>query len=370
MISLKPLAIFSVITAFSSSIVFAETGSKALADQLGSLDNSQIAIPMKDGKKKVTFFAKNFSPEDKATLAELAPNLNLVVGLSNEEVSKRIAEADGIDARYISQDLLKQKNNIKWVQAPTAGVDKYLGGNSPLKGNDIILTNFRGVHGPSIADHAMALLLFQARNLSFYADNQKKEVWDRETFPKPAITLKGKTMMVIGLGGIGTEIAKRAHGFEMRVIGTRRSDSPSPEFIEKVGKPQDLLKMLPEADVVVLAVPLTSETKHMMNKEAFAAMKDGSYLINIARGAVVKTEALIEALNSGKLAGAGIDVTDPEPLHKGHSLWKAPNLIITPHVSGKTEITKKRRSALTVENLRRFASGEPLLNVVDKEAGY
>ena len=156
----------------------------------------------------------------------------------------------------------------------------------------------------------------------------------------------------------------------MRVIGTRRSDKPSADYIEKVGKPGDLLKMLPEADVVALAVPLTKETKGLINAEALKAMKQGSYLINIARGEVVDTEALIEALNSKQLAGAGLDVTSPEPLPKGHPLWSTPNVVITPHMASNSVVTDTRRAALFRENLRRFASGEPLLNVVNKELGY
>jgi phosphoglycerate dehydrogenase-like enzyme len=128
--------------------------------------------------------------------------------------------------------------------------------------------------------------------------------------------------------------------------------------------------MLPEADVVAIAVPLTSETEKLFNAAAFAAMKRGSYLINISRGKVVDTEALVAALKSGQLAGACLDVTEPEPLPAGHALWSVPNVIITPHVAGESEVTDQRSSALLRENMRRFGAGEPLLNVVDKVAGY
>ena len=128
--------------------------------------------------------------------------------------------------------------------------------------------------------------------------------------------------------------------------------------------------MLPEADVVALAVPLTPETQNLLDAKAFAAMKEGAYLINIARGKVVNTDAMMEALKSGRLAGAGLDVTEPEPLPSKHPLWQQPRVIITPHIAGRSKVTNQRRSALTLENLRRFGAGEPLLNVVDKEAGY
>lgn len=177
-------------------------------------------------------------------------------------------------------------------------------------------------------------------------------------------------MLVVGLGGIGSEIAQRAHGFGMRVIGTRRTDTPGPSWIERVGKPEDLLAMLPEADVVAICVPLTPETDGLFDERALGAMKQGSYLINIARGRIVKTDALLAELRSGRLAGACLDVTDPEPLPAGHPLWKEPRAIITPHVAADAELTDERSHALLRENLRRFGAGEPLLNVVDKKAGY
>ena len=239
-----------------------------------------------------------------------------------------------------------------------------------MENDKLVLSNNRAVHGPAIADHAMAMLLSLTRNLNYYAKSQKQAKWARGGDSGKSIALQGKTMLVVGLGGIGTEIAQRANGFGMKVIGTRRSDRPSPDYVKRVGKPKDLLAMLPEADVVALAVPLTDETKNMLNKAAFDAMKPGAYLINIARGKVVNTDAMMKALKSGRLAGACLDVTDPEPLPANHELWKQANVIITPHIASHSEVTNKRRSALLVENLRRFGAGEPLLNVVDKKAGY
>jgi phosphoglycerate dehydrogenase-like enzyme len=252
----------------------------------------------------------------------------------------------------------------------SAGVD-FLRRNQPLLETDrIVLTNMRAVHGPAIADHAMAMLLTLTRGMRHYGKSQETGQWN-EDGPEPRpIALAGKTMLVVGIGGIGTEIGQRAHGFGMRVIATRRSDTPAPDFVEKVGKPGDLLKMLPEADVVAVCVPLTAETEGMFNAEAFSAMKKGSYLINIARGKIVRTDALVEALKSGKLAGACLDVTDPEPLPTGHELWAMKNVVITPHCAADSELTEERRRALYKENIRRFAAGEPLLNCVDKKAGY
>jgi phosphoglycerate dehydrogenase-like enzyme len=184
------------------------------------------------------------------------------------------------------------------------------------------------------------------------------------------MALEGRTMLVVGLGGIGSEIARRAHGFGMRVLATRRSDTPGPTYVERVGRPGDLLAMLREADVVAVCVPLTTETRGQFDARAFDAMKAGAILVNIARGPVVDTDALIDALRRGHLAGACLDVTDPEPLPVESPLWSMRNVVITPHVASRAELTETRRQALFIENMRRFGAGEPLLNVVDKTAEY
>ena len=344
--------------------------SKALAEEVGSLRNAKVAIKLTDPKTQLTFFSGGMSKQDLDELKRIAPNLRIITGLSRQEALARADEAHGIDARYATPEFLNQASNLAWVQVMSAGVDRYITIDPLMKNDAIVLTNCRGVHGPAIADHAMGMLLTLTRNLHEYRKKQEEGTWHRGRTKAQPVALQGKTMLVIGLGGIGMEIAKRAHGFGMRVIGTRRSDTPSPAFIQKTGKPKDLLKMLPEADVVALAVPLTPETKHMINQNAINAMKPGSYLINIARGKIVDTQALLTALDSGKLAGACLDVTDPEPLPKNHRLWKMPNVIITPHVAGRSPVTTQRRTALLRENLRRFAAGEPLMNVVDKKLGY
>lgn len=364
-----PLILFSLCS-FAVADTSHTSASKELAEEVGSLRNAKVAIKLADPKTPLTYFSGGMSKQDLDAFKRIAPNLNIVTGLSREQALARAGEAHGIDARYATPEFLGKATKLVWVQVMSAGVDRYMK-IDPLVNNDrIVLTNCRGVHGPAIADHAMAMLLTLTRNLREYGNKQDEGVWHRGQTKTEAIALQDKTMLVVGLGGIGMEIAKRAHGHGMRVIGTRRSDTPSPDFIQKTGKPKDLLKMLPEADVVALAVPLTPETKHMINKTAIKAMKPGCYLINIARGKVVDTDALLAGLDSGKLAGACLDVTDPEPLTKGHRLWKMPNVIITPHVAGRSAVTGERRDALLRENLRRFAAGEPLMNVVDKKLGY
>lgn len=345
------------------------------ADSIGSLRNARVAFPIPQGaapadRPKLTFFAGSMTDIEQATIEKLAPNVTLVTGLSRDAATARAAEADGIDARIMSPAFLEKATKLVWVHSPSAGVDRFIAMDGIAKNDKIVLTNSRAAHGPAIADHAMAMLLTLTRNLRYYEAEQGKSRWTRGATPAPSFALQDRTMLVVGIGGIGTEIAQRAHGFGMKVIATRRTDTPAPDYVARVGKPADLLSMLPEADVVAVCVPLTPETEHMFNAEAFAAMKPGSYLINIARGKVIDTDAMLAALKSGQLAGACLDVTEPEPLPADHPLWKQPNVIITPHVASDATLTDERIEALVIENIRRFGAGEPLLNVVDKQAGY
>ena len=208
--------------------------SKALAEELGSLRNARVAIEMPDAKIQLTYFASSISKSEQAELTKIAPNVKIITGLSKKEALARAEEAHGINARYATPEFLTKATKLRWVQVSSAGVDRYLG-IKPLMENDaLVMTNSRAVHGPAIADHAMAMLLSLTRNLNYYAQNQKQEKWIRGGGTSKAIALKGKTMLVVGLGGIGTEIAQRANGFGMKVIGTRRSNKPSPAYIKRV----------------------------------------------------------------------------------------------------------------------------------------
>ncbi len=341
----------------------------AAAPELGSLRHARIATPAPAAGETLTYFTPAFEAAQFEELARLAPRVRVVAGLTRAQALERAAEAQGVDGFYATPEFLARATRLVWVQAMSAGVDRYMG-NAALIGTDrIVLCNMQGVHGPAIADHAFGMLLALTRDLGFYAREQAAARWTPDGAGR-ASALAGKTMLVVGLGGIGTEIAQRAAGFGMRVTATRRSDAPGPAYVARLGRSEDMLAMLPEADVVALAVPLTPETEHLMNAAAFAAMKPGAILINVARGKVVDTEALLEALRSGRLAGACLDVTDPEPLPPEHPLWRTAGVIITPHVASDAELTDERAWALLRENLSRFGAGEPLLNVVDKQAGY
>jgi phosphoglycerate dehydrogenase-like enzyme len=340
------------------------------AESFGSTRNSRVAIPVKGRHEPLIMLAGDIAQEELNELAKIAPNVKIISGLNRQTALQYAAQAHAIDVSVLSPELLQRAPNLVWVQAFSAGIERYLT-IKPLVENDrILLTNMRAVHGPAIADHAMAMLLQLTRNLRHYANHQQAREWNDGDTPWLSSALAGKTMLVVGLGGIGAEIAQRAHGFGMTVIATRRSEAPKPDLVRRVGNANDLLTMLPQADVIAICVPLTAETRGMFNQEAFAACNRGAMLINIARGKIINTDALVAALKERRLAGACLDVTDPEPLPHDHELWSMPNVIITPHVAADAEITTDRRRALVRENIRRFGAGEPLLNVVDKKAGY
>jgi phosphoglycerate dehydrogenase-like enzyme len=368
----KPAAskLLSLLAVAACALPVWQASAQTEAEEIGSLRNAKVAIPVTDKKTELVYFASALSKEERAEITKIAPNLRIVTGLKPAEALARAEEAHGIESRYATPEFLAKAKNLAWVQVMSAGVDGVIKNEALVKNDRLVLTNHRGVHGPAIADHAMSLLLSLTRDLRFHAGNQDKKVWGKGDNELTPLALDGRTMLVVGIGGIGSEIAKRAKAFGMTVWATRRSQAPKPDFVDRVELSPALISMLPQVDVVAIAAPLTPETQGMFNKEAFAAMKKGAFIINIARGPIIVQDELIASLKSGKLAGACLDVTDPEPLPASSPLWEMRNVIITPHVAGHAEVTAERRWSLLRENLRRFAAGEPLYNVVDKVAGY
>lgn len=321
--------------------------------------------------RPLTYLSGPLSAEHLAELQALAPNVTFLVDLAADEALARAAELDGADAHLLNDDLLAAATKLRWVQSWSAGVDRYLQLDRLRDSDRIVLTNMQGVHGPAIAEHVFATLLALTRKLPALYENQREGRWDRQG-AAGATALAGRTMFVVGMGGIGSQIARRAHAFDMRVVATVRNPEgrEQPAYVDEMGGAEDLDRLLPQADVVAIALPLTKETRGLFDTERLALMPAGSWLVNIGRGPIVDTDALLAALRSGHLAGAALDVTDPEPLPAEHPLWKLDNVIITPHVASRAELTGQRRWEIVKENVRRFAAGEALINVVDKELGY
>ena len=314
------------------------------------------------------------SPGQKKQLAELErslPNLELVAA-KPDQILDVIADCDAIiglgygGAR--SRQIIQAGKKLRWVHSTSAGVEK-IAWIPELKDSDIILTNAKIFQGPEIADHAFGLLLTLTRNLKHY-NRRMDEGWERVTPDLPIIELRGKTMLIVGLGGIGTQVAQRASAFDMRVLAVDPKDIPLMHIVERVVRPDRLHEVLPQADVVVSSVPHTAASEGMFGEQEFGLMRDGVYFVNVSRGKVVQTEALVEALRSGKVRAAGLDVTNPEPLPKDHPLWKMNNVIITPHIATVSVQSRTRLLELIRSNIERFVTGRPMLNVVDKAAGF
>jgi phosphoglycerate dehydrogenase-like enzyme len=283
------------------------------------------------------------------------------------------ADADiiiGANPEICDPRIINNAKQVRWLASLSAGVENCM--QLPLiKERGVIVTNMRGVDSPVIAEHAVALMLALARGLDHFMVDTTRGVMSRSTASNARLQfLGGKTMLVSGLGGIGTEVARRAHGLGMKVVATRVGGTGKPDFVSYVGLPNELLTLARTADVIVSAVPLTPETTDLYNKEFFAVLKPTAYFINIARGGSVDTDALTAALNEGRLGGAGLDVTDPEPLPAGHPLWKAPRVIITPHIAAWSDLDESIQWIVAAENLRRYVAGEKMLNVVDLARGF
>ena len=294
------------------------------------------------------------APDYAAAVAAI-PNADVVVGLT---INPGICEAE----------IIKNGKQLRWLLSMSAGVERCVS-NPEIVNRNLLVTNLRAVESATIAEHAIALALALARGLDRFVVDTKQGQWRRESGARMQ-TLNGKTMLVVGLGGIGTEVANRAHALGMKVTATRNSGRTGPDYMTYVGLPSELLTLAKDADVIVNTAPLTTETAGLFNAKFFAVVKPTAYFINIARGGSVVTADLQKALEEGRLGGAGLDVVDPEPLPPNHPLWKAPNLIITPHVSSRSDLQGEARWILARENLKRYIAGGKMLSEVDLKREY
>ena len=279
-----------------------------------------------------------------------------------------VRDADGFIGWRFDTRLLAAASNLRWIHASGAGVERYDLGEIAARG--IMLTNASGVSAPNMAEHVLGMMIALARRFPRLMRAQTQREWRDEATHREVGELLEQTVLVVGIGEVGRAVAQRAAAFGMRVHGLRRRDAPAPDGFARIFGIGEFHEALADADHVVITLPDTPQSRGMFDAGAFAAMKPGAVIYNVGRGPVIDTAALIAALKSGHLGGAGLDVTDPEPLPTESPLWDMDNVLITAHTSGATPRYWKRQSELIAENIRRIQAGDPPRNLVDLGAGY
>jgi phosphoglycerate dehydrogenase-like enzyme len=298
-----------------------------------------------------------------AQIADEVPDAHVVIAETEDDAKREIADAPAAFGT-LSPALLREARQLAWLQAPAAAPPA--GYYFPeLIDHPVVVTNLRGIFNDRIPAHIMAFVLSFARGLHIYAPQQREALW-RPHGEESVVYLPHATALIVGVGNIGGEAARLCAAFGMRVIGVDARRQDGPEGVSALHPPEDLDSLLPEADFVILTIPHTPKTEGLFNAERFARMKRTAFFINIGRGRTTKLDALNDALRRGTIAGAGLDVYEIEPLPKDHPLWTAPNAILTPHVADRGPDLDPERVKVIGENARRFAAGQPLINVVDK----
>lgn len=295
------------------------------------------------------------------------PQAEVVVASSKEHalaVAGRAAAAFGT----VEPDVLAAAPGLAWLQISLAAPPE--GFYYPeLVRHPVVVTNMRGIYNERISAHIMACVLSLARGLPVYQRRQFEQVWDRDHRP-PTIELLGSTALIVGVGEVGAETARLCSAFGLRVLGVDPRRTEPPEGVDSISSPEELDALLPQADFVIVTAPHTPRNTGMFNAGRFQLMKPTSYFINVGRGLTTRLDDLTAALHGGLIRGAALDVYEIEPLPEEHPLWKATNVILTPHIASAGPSLTSRRVQVTLDNARRFAAGAPLLNIVDKAEWY
>ncbi|MGH2458327.1 MAG: D-2-hydroxyacid dehydrogenase [Chloroflexota bacterium] len=309
-----------------------------------------------------------YPPEDESLperIRRAVPSVSVIVARDAAEAAREIADADAVYGR-VDRDLLAAARRLRWIQSPAIGLERTM--FPELIAHPLVMTNPRGIFADDIADHVLAMVTGFARQMPRSLRQQLQRRWDPRDYEVKH--LPDCTLGIFGLGGIGSGVARRAAAFEMRVIAVDARRTERPAEVAELWPASRLHDLLGQSDFVVICAPETPETRGLFDSSVFKAMKKSAYLINIGRGKIVRLDALVEALRAGELAGAGLDVFEVEPLPADHPLWDMENVVITPHIAGVGPHTGERRHQVLLDNLARFAAGEPLLNVVDKEKWF
>lgn len=295
--------------------------------------------------------------------------LDITVRDHYRTIAEDIAEAEIFLGWSLRGDQLRHARKLRWIHSTAAAVHQLM--SPELIESEIVVTNARSVHGPVVAEHAIALIFAMAKRLPSCFRYQQQQHWAQtEIWKEQPAEVAGSTLLVVGLGSIGSEVARHGRGLGMHVIGVRRHPQRGAGEAHEVFGPSDLNEVVPRADFVVLAAPVTPHSEHIVGAAQLARMKPDAFLINVARGTLVDQGALLTTLKKNGIAGAALDVFEHEPLSADSEFWKLPNVLITPHTAGVTSQIWERQYQLIAENTRRYLAGRELLNVVNKRAGY
>jgi phosphoglycerate dehydrogenase-like enzyme len=335
-------------------------------------DRIAIFDPPPDQIRILTATAASVVPPARYTAEEVkqiqsqGKDVRITSPANREELDKLLPEADVVFGA-LNAEMLARAKSLRWLQATEAGMETVL--FPELIKSNVVVTNMARMFAPAISESAFGMLLSLTRGLNkYYFPQFQKRTWHAE---RNLVEVDGMTMGFVGMGGLGQATAMRAHyGFNMRILATDAKPMTKPIFIDTLREPAWFMEMVPQVDILVNTCPSTKETAEMFNEKVFRAMKKTAYFLGLSRGALVDEAALVSALKEGWIAGAGLDVVRQEPLPVTSPLWDCPNLIVTDHTSGFSPQRQIRLIGLLAENVRRYANGLPLVNVVDKQRGY
>lgn len=303
----------------------------------------------------------------KEKLREAAKGHEMVFCRKRDVTEEMLQKAEIILGNLKDPAQLKACRNLKWIQLNNAGTEGYC--EPGILPEGAVLTNSSGAYGLAISEHMIGCLFELRKKLHLYAGNQLLHRWKSEGFVN---VIEGSQILVVGLGDIGMAFGRKMKALGCSVKGIRRHMGDAPEWLDGLYPMEELDSLLPEADVVAMSLPGNPSTYHVMDERRIGLLKESAVILNVGRGTAIDTDALCDALYRGRIAGAALDVTDPEPLPPDHPLWDAPNAVITPHVSGGYSLPETLEQIVDIfsENLRRYGEGKALLNAVDLRTGY
>jgi phosphoglycerate dehydrogenase-like enzyme len=346
--------------------------SAAAAPAMAVSDRIAEFVPAPDRIRILTAVAQSVVPAPQYNAAEVTQitsqgkNVDLILPKTVDEMNKALAEVDVVFGA-LNAEMLARAKNLRWLQATEAGMDRLL--FPELVKSNVVVTNMARMFAPAISETAISMLLALTRGLvQYYMPQFQKRTWRAV---RELVEIDGMTAGIVGMGGIGQFVAEKLHyGFNMKILGTDAQPMAKPIFVDTLREPGWFMEMVPQVDVLVGAAPATPQTANMFNEKVFRSMKKTAYFLGLSRGTLTDEDALARALKEGWIAGAGLDVAKTEPLPSSSPLWDCPNLIITCHTAGFAPQRRIRLMGLLAENVRRYSSGLPLMNVVDKQRGY